>query len=155
MQLPDSCFGRRWPVIIGAMCPGELDNFAYSTVALPEHAVLWEMTFSRQWIDLGVALMGIGIGLAIGDQLPTTIEQYNNQQPLFPYQGYTDGRAYMVGAQTIMRSMKFPVETAGRRLIAYFKNEATTATWMCVHTVWSSIPTEVPDWLISGQGRGL
>ncbi|MBA7700046.1 hypothetical protein ES703_108752 [subsurface metagenome] len=63
-------------------------------------------------------------------------------------------RLLMPGGEVFsVRAMKYPVVAQGRRLCVRYDPIVLGAGHLQVGIVISSIPTEVPDWLISGAAR--
>ena len=155
MQLPDWCFGRRWMVGVGAFSNAITTVYDISEAGLPERIVIWEIGILF-CCDVGTVSF---VSLALGDQLPTTDTKFFANQRLFKDIGRLEGSERVLSVCGVgsfcIRNIKKPVETGGRRLIGRFLN--TVAKTMLVDVIinFSSLPKEVPDWLSSGQGRGL
>lgn len=154
MQLPDCAFGRRWPVAVQQEQETVATFFDISELALPEACVIWNCGIWSPYY----AMVDITISLALGDVLPTTDAQFDAYETLF-----RDVGVIVAGRRTIrmIRSpgtynipMRLPVAATGRRLVGRFEWSAEALTNVyCILTV-SSIPKEVPDWLISVPARG-
>lgn len=155
MQLPDCAFGRRWPVAVQNEVAEVGTFYDISELALPETCVIWNCSIWSPYY----AIAGVIISLAIGDVLPTDDAQFDVYEPLF-----RDVGVITAGRRTIhiYRSpgmyaipMRMPVEAMGRRLVGRFERASEVLTGAYVILTVSSIPKEVPDCLLSGQGRGL
>ncbi|MBA7627280.1 hypothetical protein ES703_34742 [subsurface metagenome] len=149
MQLPESCFGRRFPIWVELHnTPGQL-TWDISELAFPEVAVIHEFTI---WAS-GVSGHSADIRLALGDQLPTTSAMMFALEPLFSGFGfaYIEPRASRIAATTqlLLSQLRMPISTSGRRLVFELSTGLgqTVACGVCL--VVSSIPTEVPDCLLS------
>lgn len=155
MQLPDWCFGSRFPVGVAARTAAGVITWDMSEVGLPERAVLWEVSF---WCPEDYTQVD-GFRMGLGRVLPTTqAEMTANTQLLKGCGRWVAGARHfnMFGAQTpAIRSMKVPFETAGQNLILEVDPAAAKTVEIIVITVWSAMPTEVPDWLVSGQANAL
>ena len=98
------------------------------------------------------------IRLAIGDQQPTSEAQMSLLQPLINglgSQGSGPRRIKLLGSGVNMRvDMRTVIASRGRGLILEVYSVAEQIIGVHVITVVSSIPKEVPDWLISGRAGG-
>ncbi len=72
MQLPDHCFGRRWPITLLTPVVQTVTYYDISEMALPEKCVIWELVFYGYGV-LGGELTGWSF--ALGDVLPTTADK--------------------------------------------------------------------------------
>lgn len=151
MQLPDCAFGERWPIILQGAGSTGIPVYRISMGALPEWTVIWEI-----W---GSTCATVGswcrFRFRLGDQLPTTEAQFQGMDALF--RGFEDyvglGSAIMFNPVNppTLRRLRVPVHAAGRRLVMGFDVTSAIAQPICAGLVISSIPKEVPDWLISGH----
>lgn len=149
MQLPDWCFGRRWPIGLQAVLTDDAPVFDISEAALPETTVIWELAIQ----NLSILASALIVTLSIGDQLPASDAAFNVCELVFPGIESTTG---VRGAVDVMdrgalcsRRLRIPVATAGRRLVGRFLRDTGSAVGGQAIIVVSSIPTEVPDWLCS------
>lgn len=153
MQLPDFCFGRRWPISIFGSERGINIAYDIAECALPEKTVIWELHVRGSGTE-GIFYYA---GLRLGDKLPTTAAEFNALELLFPcLDDYRIGRSgvkLQKGLELHLTQLRYPVLSAGRRFVGSF--ETTFESYQEVHVAFivSSVPTEVPDWLISGPGR--
>lgn len=152
MQLPDFCFGRRYMIVCSINQESGVQSWDISEIAFPEKAVIWEMTIEI----LGAFAFDDSFRIAIGHQLPTTTAQMSALDPLIPGMGIQGVepryQILQLYAGTSMRKLRMPIETGGRRMILEITPIGQKA--MTVKIIVSSIPTEVPDWLISVSGLG-
>lgn len=149
LQLPDGVFGRRWPVSVSAKGTGPIPTFDIAEMAFPERIVVWEVQYNGWRVDPNV-VQTVRIGLA--DQLPVTVAVMDTSAPFLRSLGFVVGglTAFYLpnSGNLIFPNLKVGVETGGRRLVGYFVTLSTDwDVWLTV-TV-SSIPTEVPDCLLS------
>lgn len=153
MQLPDCVFGRRWPVICGGVVETETDVYSIVRTAIPDRAVIWEILVSTKTTVSIIAFFEF----AWADQLPTTAAQWSRQEKMFPCQGVLDGVDYNIagggGVGYHITRLKLPSPAAGLRPAFRLDGASSDAAELCVTFIISSVPTEVPDWLISGAGR--
>lgn len=150
MQLPDSAFGRRWA--IGVSCQKEEVGTCYdiSEAGLPERCVIWQLYI----IATSTAFATYSFSLALGDVLPVNDAQFDANEYLFRDIGQhvLPRRELITGVMcpAIDLRMRKLVETGGRRLIGRFVFTTEVLAYLHVFLVVSSVPKEVPDWLVSG-----
>ncbi len=151
MQLPDCCFGRRWPITLKATGIGPGPVFDISEAGLPEKCVIWELCI------IGLAdLNSYGtFGLRLGDVLPTTTAEFEAYEMLFKSGPGSTGALSEIGVSSMSsvnwNRLRLPILAAGRRLVLGIRAGILLAVATEVTIVVSSIPTEVPDWLCSGR----
>lgn len=150
MQLPDYCFGRRFCVCAEGKSDAAAMSWDISEVAFPEHFVLWELLVSLSPIDYRVAT----IRLAFGDQLPTDLATMNVLEPLIPGLGIDGPEPRFIALpppySMISLPLRTPLKPSGRRLVLEVVSAVAATGRVQVICVVSSIPTEAPDWLVSG-----
>lgn len=155
MQLPDSCLSRRF--LISCCCAPEAEQTVWdiSELGLPERAVLWEMML---WANTSAVNIE-SIRIALGDQLPASTEMMDALEPLIYGLGLQGPEPRVMYTSYLgmisFRRLRIPIEAAGRRLVLEVTAPAGQTPIVLVGIVVSTIPTEVPDWLISGSGRSL
>lgn len=153
MQLPDCCFGRRFPVAcaLDATEPGAVWDIA--EVAFPERFVLWELSVWNTGELEGLEQWK----LAMGDHLPAAQPEFDAMEPLIPGLGLQGAEPRIIrtaiGISWSLVNLKMPIAAMGRRMVIQVLMTPTGVTRLNVVAVVSSIPTEVPDWLISGVAR--
>lgn len=149
MQLPDWCFGRRFCVSTNTRAYSGETSWDISEVALPEKAVLWQAVLHPSYIDSSSASCRV----ALGDVLPTTMAEMDALEPLLPGLGQQGAEPRLIlvyntsGALDLR--LRMPISSAGRRLVVEATAIAEKSTFIMVVLTISSIPTEVPDWLVS------
>jgi len=149
MQLPDCCFGRRWPVTVAI---GEVSLGTYydiSEMGLPEVCVVWAWYYMTN----SAGVINTIFSLALADTLPTTDAEFDAGEVLFPGMGLRNGlrREFSLSARcgNLVLSTKEVLQSGGRRLVGRFEVLADTTLPTVVGVVISSTPKEVPDWLVS------
>jgi len=151
MQLPDHCFGRRWPVSVGWPLSAAGTFYDISESGLPERCVIWEVLLNV--ISHGTNGLVV-VNLALGDVLPTTAAEFQANEMLLRDFGWYNLAQFNItagiGDQVSLRNLRVPVMAAGRRLIGRCISGAQGSDAF-LSIVVSSMPTEVPDWLISGR----
>lgn len=150
MQLPDSCFGRRFSVCVNVDTTGSAVAWDISEIAFPEMCVLWEVAISANNYNFAPQLDNVRI--ALGDQLPTAAAMMNALEPLTPGLGAQGPEPRNIGAilGSFIFHMRIPISAQGRRLVLEVTPSAEQDVKVSVVCQVSSIPKEVPDWLRSG-----
>lgn len=153
MQLPDCVFGRRWPIIFSARLTVAAGRYYISEMALPDVCVLWELYFDSSPLSTGVLPPLSPVSIYLGDQLPTTDGEMAVMEPLFP-----EADELIAGLRSFRRSghlsqLRKPIMAQGRRVVLRLQGGTVVPIDVFVGLVFSSMPKEVPDWLISGPVR--
>lgn len=155
MQMPDCVFGQRFIISVTAVCSNDATVWDISELAIPERAVIWELGICTNVANS----QDSRLRLALGDQLPTTIAQMDGCRELIQGLGYLPSRPRRIyglfNAGYCYMTMKKAIEASGQRLILEVYASADKNTNVRAHIVVSSMPKEVPDWLISGPGKNL
>lgn len=150
LQLPLGSYGRKFPVAVAALSAAADYYYGISQLALPEKCILWELFVATETRDVSTTQ----IRLALGDQLPTTNAQFMALEPFlygFGFPGPDPKQFYVAGSTpVVLRQMKLPIMTAGRKLVMEIYASAGDLPVMAVAVV-SSLPTEAPDWLVSSR----
>lgn len=153
MQLPDCCFGRRWLVSCSFENKTVGTFWDISESAFPENIVIWELSITAKH----EVLTGNFVRIALGDHLPTAAAEVDRLEPLFRGHGLTGAEPRQIvlpyADQHQITSLKQNVATSGRRMVVEFLSFGPGSRFVIVGVVVSSIPTEVPDCLISGYLR--
>ena len=155
MRLPDWCFGQRWPVGLYAATDAIGSVWDMAEIPLPDRCVLWEFTCYTSLIMNADTVFKV----AIGHQMPTTAVQMNLLEPLMPGVGVQGtsprpihGNAYALISVTRLKKV---IESAGRKVILQLTLGTALEQDLQVIMVFSSLPREVPDWLISAKAINL
>ena len=155
MCLPDWCFGRRWSTGLYATSAATDPLWDISEQSLPQACVLWEVVFWSCISNVG----GDYFRLALGFQLPTSLAMMNALDPLLPGVGVPGpeprniiGLSNGFGIRFTMRQM---IQANGRKVVLEVNPFAVANKEVQVIMVFSSIPREVPDWLVSAQAINL
>lgn len=147
MQLPDNCFGRRWPIgLYGTLTDADA-AFDIAEFALPERTVIWEVSL----VHCGGLGMSVDVAFALGDHLPASDAEFNVMESLCSGIISSNGRRGHFEipsiAQITYSMLRIPVAVSGRRIVARFiRGPGAAANAAAVITI-SSIPNEVPDCL--------
>ncbi len=155
MQLPDECFGRREVLQLAVDLTGAGAVYQINPAGLPDRMVIWEVHAAAR----ANVVVTIHAGLALGDRLPTTDAEYNLLELVFPNVISSDGDRgeFEVSSDSSfsLSMIRFPVVVSGRRLVGKFTRHQGNASEGVIAVVYSSLPTEVPEWLCSGNLRRL
>lgn len=155
MRLPDWCFGQRWPIGLHIQADEIGSSWDISELALPEMCVLWELTF---W-SLALLNMDSRFRLALGHQLPTAVAQMNDNEPLIHGVGINGAEPRQMIAQgysaVASRRLRKVIAGAGRKVILELTIATAVQQDIQLVMVFSSVPREVPDWLISAKAIDL
>lgn len=149
MQLPDHCFGQRWPVCIAALGLSPDVGWYISEMTLPEWCVVWSLFYIHGGDSFTLSV----VQLSLGDKIPSGDAEFDACEPLLPGFGYYDGLRRYISLNRyggfIDLPMRKPIHTAGRRLIARFVWPGAMVYPSVAGIVISSLPSEVPDCLFS------
>jgi len=151
MQLPDWCFGERWPVITSQRLEADTTTQWISEQSLPDAGVIWE-----------VSLLGAyGVGgdlyyqIALGDYKPATGAEFQAFEKVFPgsYDSNQTAGQIFFGYQMARRvTMRKLMKPQGRRFAYLAHNaHATERMTLTLCVVVSSVPKEAPDWLVKRE----
>lgn len=150
MQLPDYCFGPRWPVELSMAGEALASKFDISKMALPETCVIWELAAVLHSAELFEG----AFELRLGDQLPASWPAFQELELLFSGVRtiLPPGAVIYLTSMTSVnwQNLKMPVRAAGRRLVLGIRSGTCNGHFIQVALTVSSIPREVPDWLVSG-----
>lgn len=148
MQLPDHVFGRRFPITCRVRALNTANHFDISEVALPERSVLWQLIVDPQLAPSD----GCYIAMALGEQLPTTLAQFNLLPPLiYGYGGLPpEPRTFRfaAAAQILVMDLKIPILGPSKRLVVMGYGATGETMAARVTIVVSSIPNSIPDWMV-------
>lgn len=155
MQLPDWCFGRKWPVSVGYKTAAIGTYYDLSELGLPDKCVIWQVN----WSFSSIGVLSVVTSLALANEIPADTNEYNQKSQLLADMGISVELRRDVtissygGGKTI--DIRMPLETAGKRLLGRFNWGQAITGMMMISMVISSIPKEVPDWVFSGRAGVL
>jgi len=151
MQLPDWCFGQQFVVSCDVTVFGAVSAWDISEMRLPDHCVIWQLSIA--WLVYGGDTCYLRMGL--GHHLPATVAQMSANDNLIADLGrYVAGQRQFFGSQTRYQEvypMRRICDSQGRNLIVEATGAAGIGLSARVGLVVSGVPTEVPDWLVSGK----
>ena len=149
MSLPDSMFGRKWPISVSSNIHTEGTDYDIAEIPLPDQAVIWHLSIQHEATLTASSI----ISLALGDVLPTTDAQFYAYEPVFSSLGtYLAGNrifGMQGGSGGLKIPMRHPIRPQGRRLVGRFEIPGNYVGTQYAIIVISSLPKEVPDCLLS------
>lgn len=149
MQLPDHCFGRRWPIRLKVKGKVAADDYVISMHGLPDVCVVWELQVFHTHDTIFLSFCHI----RLGDEIPGTWNQFIELERLFPRPVVAGGLADCITTPgwTTSRilSLRMPVHAQGRRIILGVERGVASGVTLEATIVVSSVPREVPDCLLS------
>jgi len=155
MQLPDHVFGERHVLACYGSSYNDVPVWDISEVAVHDISVLWDLYILPTYVETSSDYVRI----AWGQYLPKTTAEMDELMPLVRGLG-AQGKEprkipiylYVGGMSFHLRKLVYP---GGRRLVIEVYASATKHTLCHVVATVSSLPREVPDWLISSQVKSL
>lgn len=153
LQLPDHVFGRRYPIWVEAYSASGGAHREISEVGFPNVAVIWGFGW---WVWTPYTVddkAECRIKLGVANALPATPAEMLRIQPLFPGLGehMAELRDIWMGdaGAAIWIPMRTVFDAQGQKLVIEVDASSNTNVRVQVGVVVSSIPKEVPDWMIS------
>lgn len=150
MALPDWCFGQRWWV--GTYVGSNNDDIGYWTIEdhLPDTFVIWQMLVNGSAWETGTGInMAVRLASAGEDtdgfwKSPRLFHQIAKETMAHEFFLTTLTHFLLVNCRTVH-------ESRGLRICGSFKilNQSGDSENMVAFLI-SSIPKEVPDWVVSG-----
>lgn len=151
MQLPDWCFGRRWPMSLSGQAPSTVGVYDITEAGLPEMCVLWEVNFTTRIISDPANTVGFHCIIRMGHRIVTNLPDLYVLNELIPGYGYFIAGHRSWSGDVNLRNLKIPIHSMGRRLVGYLVNDGAAGQVMQLTFVFSGVPKEVPDWLVSDK----
>ncbi len=149
MQLPDCCFGQRWPVSATQNTLGIAIRYGISMQALPEQCVIWELVYQITGTTDAIAYFD----LRLSDVAPPDNFSWMAMERLIPGIGQItpEGENTPVAKSggNYRLTMKKPVQTSGQRICGRFEFIVATPAIATATVIVSSVPKEVPDCVVS------
>lgn len=150
MQLPDWCFGKRWPLMISGSLASGITEFKESGQTLPDKWVLWELEMMI-WPSADVYTGRLfHANIAMGEHVAASELEFEKFESIIPGAAYVSaGRKTLLGPyRGTMLKQNFIGN--GRKICTRIRNVAGITTIYSINLVISSLPREVPDWMFSG-----
>lgn len=155
MQLPDWCFGRRWFIGLRVSAGGTAAAYAISEERMPERCVVWGMLAST---IPGTAGTTLRFTLRLSEVVPVAATLLTMPR-VFPGlcrpQSMYEFWKPPIGTLWV-NIERHVIEQPGKCMVAAVAMVGGTGTWEGQIAIQiSSVPREVPDWLVSGPGKNL
>ncbi len=151
MQLPDHCFGQRYLVTIEGIVADAPNQYFISKGTLPEQCVVWGVTLAT--VAPEVVIVGF-LSFGLSDVLPTSVAEFAASDVFIRGLGFEWLNRPALIFQNHMSykiTLRQHVYSASRRIVAELtKGGAMTGEMFAAFEI-SSIPTEVPDCLLSAH----
>lgn len=152
MQLPRCAFGQIYLISASIYIANNDTAWDISEIAFPKVAVIWQLSILWQYANT----TDCKCRLALGTKIPTTIAEMNEYEELINGLGTGPTKprniyGFTSNAQE-MYPMKKLIEPQGKKLVLEVHAPSDKETRVRAAVAVSSIPREVPDWLLSGPG---
>jgi len=155
MMLPDYLFGRRWVMTNVSAGTAVAPSFKKNRCMLPEYAVLWEICIISDNIVGGHGM----IGIRLGDQVPANLAEFERLEEIFPCcDCESNGKSRfnpMQGSAIHLTRLKMAFHTMGRTVVTMHRAGPGLSLETSVSMVWSSLPKEIPDCLLTNWEKNL
>lgn len=155
LMLPDWVFGRRWPLADARMISATSWEYRLMDLGLPERCVIWEVCVGPVYT---ASIYG-SFCFKLCDQAPANQAAMEALESVFPACWDINGvQSCLTGPSTgpvAVRRLKVGLEVGGRRLVVGTYNSTGSSRVFVWSIVVSSVPTEVPDCLVSGMDSVL
>lgn len=153
MQLPDCVFGRRWFVGMISGKEGAGADFIVSDEPLPDRMVVWGLFITGRQ----TAMSSWEVTFRLGQDLTYNLATVEVLPRIFPglaHPTFVNEIWNQNGACTWWPGLRNYVEAQGKRLVMVLTtNDGTGYREFSAGLLISSVPREIPEWLISGQGK--
>lgn len=150
MQLPDSCFGVRTEIVMAARLGAAATVYVISPMALPDRCVIWQVQVEYPPLGNAAAAVRVLVSLKFGDQLPVVAGTWGVLEDVFAGLDVIGGGHIVFRLPCNLTKLRKLVYPQGRRFVARFEQTTVLTTDAQICLVVSSVPTEVPDCLLSG-----
>lgn len=155
LRLPDWMFGRRFEIGVSFLIEQEQIYYDICEIPLPNLCVIWELSI---WVPDGISSDSF-LRLALGDHLPGAQTEFEVMEPVFQSIGSpTVGprRIWLSSAgQWGVNTLRKVIEPQGRRLVGEVENNGSGTGNVMAILIVSSIPREIPEWMVSGVPKNL
>jgi hypothetical protein len=145
MQLPDCCFGRKFPIFVTTGIATTAWVVDISEVGFPDPCVIWQVVVGTSSVGpLDVSLrLGLGQSLPANDNVFSTIEPFLHGMGVQGIEPRTWHACYIPGILCI--DLKIAMNTGGKKLCMCSVASAAVQYRVNVVVIVSSIPKEIPD----------
>lgn len=153
MQLPDCVFGRHWWIGTYAGTTGGALRYWTIEEKLPNIFIVWQMLVSMtNWS----ASTGVNMTVRLAERGEDEDAFWNAERLFHQIRGGTMVYEFHFDVKTrfYLHGLRTMHEAQGHRICGALKNRNETANCeVMVAFLISALPTEVPDWLISGVDK--
>lgn len=149
MQLPDCCFGQRYLVTVSGVAIGAGPFYLMSKDTLPERCVVWSVSLVSALADIAIVTF-VSVGLS--DVIPTTPAEFQASGIFINGLGFEWlGRPSLLlqNHLTYRITLRQHVHSASRKIVVMLTAGGAISGEFVLMFEISSIPTEVPDCLLS------
>lgn len=150
MQLPEWCYGTKYVISAAARILGVGPEYDISELSFPDVAVIWQVAITHVISNSFDNYFRVGLAM----QIPTTAAEMNQSMELLPGYGTKGSKPRIMNSYSPHKHEKFeckiPIKPQGRKLVVEVVAVATKEIAIRMAVVVSSIPKEVPDWVVSG-----
>ena len=153
MRLPDWCFGRRWFVGTYQGSVTGVAHYNMSAETLPDKFVVWGAFMSCMSPN---CLQALRMTMRLGYKIPGDVAETKTLDRVFKDMSEPDIVYELFCPQNgcfWLNAERRLIESKGRKLVVVTNGDAAIAYEATAAIQISALPREVPDWLISGQGR--
>ncbi len=155
MQLPVEAFGTRFAITFSKSIVGAEISHFFSELTLPNRCILHELSVGSATTSLNVAATSLEVGFALGQKAVTTAEQFNALEQLIPGFDELALTIKIVRPPMYLTRLKMPINAQGRHLVCRIRNGTIFTTQAIVGLVFSAVPREIPDWMVSSESDQL
>jgi len=148
MQLPDWCFGRRYWVGTTVETSSAGNRYFIVEERLPKRFVIWKVLMG---VPAQATAANFHLGLRLGNELPVAATFLGLRKLMTGIALETDLFDFHWQRYTALdvSGMKNLVESQGGRIVGVLQLAAETTDIVSnISILISSLPTEVPDWLV-------
>ena len=145
LELPDCCFGRRFPIIFSGLLGAGATGYFINELALPDRCILWEVNSFTAGISDDAGTHSTIISLGLSDRLPTSDTEFALLENILPGLDEITNAIRAFRSPLHLSRLRLPVIAQGRRVALRTESDVGSATEFSVGLVFSSIPREIPD----------
>ena len=145
MQLPDDCFGTKFPIIFSGSITSGPSKFFTSELSLPDRSVLHSVEVMNISNTPGTVGGRIFLSLALSTNTVVTDAQFAALDNLLPGIDEIQAGARAFRCPISCRMMRIPVPAQGRKVVARVRFIPAQEVTFVICLVFSSIPAEIPD----------
>jgi len=153
MQLPDEAFGPRWWISTYVGLSDANPAYNVAEEQLPERCVVWSLLITLAQ----TAAAWYQVGLRLAHEQRVSAAEWLTYEKLFLEflaPSYVYDLFFHAGNGLYLPNLRYPITNRPRHLCTRVVSDAGTGYgYGNIALLVSGFPTEVPDWLISNQGK--